>query len=85
MLGVLTAGVAAAGERVWGLYLMRVTEFWSRMEAALGPTYHRIWADQFVITGLGGRTVNEALASGEQPKFVWRAVWAVLELPPSER
>ena len=64
---------------------MRVTEFWSRMEAALGPAYCRVWADQFVIADLGGRTVNEALRSGEQPKFVWRAVWTALELPPSER
>ncbi|CAN5244494.1 MAG: DUF3046 domain-containing protein [Nocardioides sp.] len=64
---------------------MRVTEFWSRMEAALGPAYCHVWADLFVISDLGGRTVTQALDSGEQPKQVWRAVWAVLELPPSER
>ena len=27
----------------------------------------------------------EALAAGEDPKQVWRAVWAVLELPPVDR
>ena len=64
---------------------MRHTEFWERMEQALGPAYARSWADQQVIPDLGGRTVSEALAAGESPKHVWRAVWSRLELPVSER
>ena len=55
------------------------------MDDALGATYSRVWADQQTITSLGSRTVNEALASGESPKVVWRAVWADLELPASDR
>ena len=64
---------------------MRHTEFWSRMEGALGSGYARVWASQHVLTDLGGRTVDEALAAGEPPKRVWEAVWAVLELPARER
>lgn len=64
---------------------MRHTEFWERMEAALGPAYARSWASLQVIGELGGRTVDEALAAGIAPKQVWRAVWAVLELPARER
>ena len=64
---------------------MRHTEFWARMDAALGPAYARSWADQQVLADLGGRTVEEALEAGEPPKVVWRAVWAELELPPRER
>lgn len=64
---------------------MKHTEFWSRMEAALGPAYARSWASMHVLTELGGRTVDEALAAGVQPKEVWRAVWATLGLPPRER
>lgn len=64
---------------------MRHTEFWARMEHALGSAYARSWASQHVITGLGSRTVDEALASGDSPKEVWRAVWADLGLPASER
>ncbi len=64
---------------------MRHTEFWERMDAALGPAYSRSWADQFVIADLGGRTAAEALAAGESPRHVWRAVWAALELPPVDR
>ena len=64
---------------------MRHTEFWARMEHALGPAYARSWADLFVIGDLGGRTASEALAAGVSPKEVWAAVWKVLELPASER
>ena len=64
---------------------MRHTEFWERLEHALGPAYARSWADLFVIGELGGRTTSQALDAGVPPKEVWRAVWQVLELPPSER
>lgn len=55
------------------------------MERHLGSGYAHVWADHFVIAKLGGRTTREAIDAGEQPKFVWRAVWEVLELPASER
>ena len=64
---------------------MRHTEFWARMEHALGPAYARTWAEQQVMSTLGGRTVVEALESGEPPKDVWAAVWERLGLPASER
>jgi hypothetical protein len=55
------------------------------MEATLGSGYARVWAGQQVIAGLEGRTVEEALASGEPPKQVWRAVADVLQLPEAQR
>ena len=64
---------------------MRHTEFWARMEQALGAAYARTWADQQVIAALGHRTVTEALEGGENPKTVWLAVWERLELPASLR
>ncbi|HET9500033.1 MAG TPA: DUF3046 domain-containing protein [Marmoricola sp.] len=64
---------------------MRHTEFWSRMEHALGAAYARSWAQQHVLAELGGRTVQEALAAGTEPKEVWRAVWAALELPARDK
>jgi hypothetical protein len=64
---------------------VRHTEFWVRMNTALGPAYARSWASQHVLSALGGRTVLEALDQGEPPKVVWRAVWAELELPARER
>ncbi|HET6737704.1 MAG TPA: DUF3046 domain-containing protein [Kribbella sp.] len=64
---------------------MRLTEFWSRMDHHLGPAYARTWAETQVVQELDGRTVVEALADGEAAKVVWRAVWAHLNLPASER
>lgn len=64
---------------------MRHTEFWARMEHALGESYAATWASHHVLAELGGRTVDEALAAGEDPKAVWRAVWAALELPARDR
>lgn len=64
---------------------MRHTEFWSRMEHALGVGYARVWADQHVMAELDARTASEALDGGVPPKQVWAAVWRALELPPSER
>jgi hypothetical protein len=61
------------------------TEFWERLDDALGRGYARSWASMFVLTELGGRTVDEALAAGVPPKQVWRAVWAALGLPARER
>jgi hypothetical protein len=64
---------------------MRHTEFWARMERALGSGYYEVWADQFVMSDLGGRTARQALDAGYTPKEVWRAVHRALDLPASER
>jgi hypothetical protein len=64
---------------------VRETEFWTRMEAALGPEYARPWAKQQVLAGLGERTVEQALADGWDPKVIWREVHKALELPPRDR
>ncbi len=55
------------------------------MEQHLGGGYAQVWSDQQVLADLDGRTVAQALESGEPPKRVWRAVWAALELPASDR
>lgn len=64
---------------------MRHTEFWARMEGALGPAYARVWSRQQVLTALDGRTVEEALQAGVPPKRVWRVVADALSLPESQR
>lgn len=64
---------------------MRHTEFWERMEEALGPAYSRTWAHSFVMSSLGGRTAEEALAAGIPTKQIWKAVWEALELPATQR
>ena len=64
---------------------MRLTEFWARMSEHFGPAYAESFAHDHVLAGLGGRTVEEALAAGESPKIVWRAVCVDQDVPPSLR
>ena len=64
---------------------MRLTEFWRRMETAFGAAYARSFASDQVIPELGSRTVDAALADGEDPKQVWRAVCDATRQPASER
>jgi len=55
------------------------------MDAALGDTYARTWAELTVIGELGSRTACEALDAGVDPKQVWAAVRRRLELPETWR
>jgi hypothetical protein len=62
---------------------MRLTEFWRRMREQFGDAYAESVAKDFVVSRLGDRTVNKALADGEDAKIVWRAVVETFNL--SER
>ena len=64
---------------------MRQTEFWERMRAQFGEVYAESVAKDYVLSGLGGRTVNKALADGEDAKIVWRAVCETFNVPESLR
>ena len=60
---------------------MRLTEFWARMKEQFGDVYAESLAKDYVLSNLGGRTVNEALADGEDAKVVWRAVCDTFNVP----
>lgn len=55
---------------------MRLTDFWARLEQAFGPGYAGSVAADQVLPELGGRTITQALADGEETVAVWRAVCA---------
>jgi len=55
------------------------------MDLALGSGYARSWAADFHVPELGGRTVNLALAEGEDTQVVWRAVHQTLGLAAKYR
>lgn len=63
---------------------VRLTDFWERMEAVLGPVYAHSWAHDVVLPDLGC-TVDEAIARGIETKEVWRAVCATTEVPGTLR
>jgi Protein of unknown function (DUF3046) len=75
------AGVRAAGS----LARMRLTTFWERMRGQFGEAYAASVAADHVLGGLGGRTVNQALADGEDVKTVWRAVSEEFNVPEQLR
>lgn len=64
---------------------MRLTVFWERMNAQFGEVYAHSVAQDYVLSGLGGRTVNRALADGEDVKKVWLAVCESFNVPDSLR
>jgi hypothetical protein len=60
---------------------VRVSEFWERMRAQFGEVYADSVAKDHVLATLGSRTVNQALADGEDVKKVWRAVCEAFRVP----
>ncbi len=60
---------------------VRLTEFWDRMRAQFGDAYAESVAKDYVLSELGSRTVNQALADGEDAKAVWRAVCEAFRVP----
>ncbi|MBO3746510.1 DUF3046 domain-containing protein [Streptosporangiaceae bacterium NEAU-GS5] len=64
---------------------MRLTEFWNRMHHHFGQAYAESWAKDYVIAGLGGRTVEQALADGISAKRVWQAVCQIENVDPKIR
>jgi hypothetical protein len=64
---------------------VRLTEFWQRMDTAFGRAYSRSIATDQVLSTLDGRTVDQALAAGEDAKQIWRAVCTAFEVPAAKR
>lgn len=61
--------------------MVRLSEFWKRMETRFGVSYARSYAADQVLPTLGGRTVLQALADDDDVKSVWRAVCEAVEVP----
>ena len=67
------------------LVAVRLSEFWVRMSDHFGEGYARSVAHDHVLQRLGGRTVDQALASGQPAKQIWRAVCEEFEVPAVKR
>lgn len=55
------------------------------MDEMFGPLYAHSYAADQVLAELGSRTVDRALAEGEDAKLVWRAVCDATAAPSSAR
>ena len=62
-----------------------MTEFWARMRTQFGDVYAQSVARDYVFEKLGGRTIERALADGEDAKVVWRAVCETFDVPEKLR
>ena len=51
------------------------------MNEQFGEVYAQSVAKDYVLAGLGGRTISQALADGEDVKVIWRAVCAAFNVP----
>jgi hypothetical protein len=64
--------------------VVRLTEFWRRMNERFGATYAASLAADYRLPLLGS-TIDEALASGVEAKQIWQAVCAEFEMPAALR
>ncbi|MGQ0577187.1 MAG: DUF3046 domain-containing protein [Pseudonocardia sp.] len=64
---------------------MRLTQFRTLMDEEFGSMRAASLARDHVLAELGGRTVEDALEAGVDPRTVWRAVCAAFDVPPSRR
>lgn len=64
---------------------MRITMFRKLMAQEFGDVRADMLARDHVFSSLGGRTVDQALEAGLEPKEIWRAVCDVFEVPAERR
>ncbi len=55
------------------------------MRAHFGDVYAESVAKDYVLSALGNRTVNQALADGADAKTVWQAVCDAFKVPERQR
>jgi hypothetical protein len=55
------------------------------MRAQFGDVYAQSVAKDYVFARLGGRTIERALADGEDAKVAWRAVCETFDVPEKLR
>jgi hypothetical protein len=60
---------------------VRLSEFWSLVDGEFGAARGRTLVRDHVIGALGHRTAEQALEAGEEPREVWLALAADLEVP----
>jgi hypothetical protein len=64
---------------------MRITVFRKLMAQEFGDVRADMLARDHVFSSLAGRTVDQALEAGLQPKEIWRAVCEAFEVPFERR
>ncbi len=61
---------------------MRLTEFRELVALEFGPQRGDMLVADHVLGALGGRTADQAIEAGTDPREVWRALCAEMDVPP---
>lgn len=64
---------------------VRASEFWRAVDDEFGAGYGRVVTRDLVLGEVGGVTADEALARGADPREVWLALCAAMDVPPERR
>lgn len=64
---------------------MRITVFRGLLAEEFGATRAETLARDHVLSGLGGRTIEQALADGVPAKEIWRQVCGEFDIPAERR
>jgi hypothetical protein len=64
---------------------VRLTYFRELMDTEFGMARASALSRDHVFSELGGRTVEEALEAGIDPRDVWKAVCSAYDVPPARR
>lgn len=64
---------------------MRITVFRRRLAEEFGAARAAMLAASHVLSAVGGRTADQALADGVPPKNIWRAICAEFDVPAERR
>jgi len=62
---------------------MRLSEFRRALKEEFGDAYGRVLTRDLVLTPLGGRTADQALAGGVPAREVWLALCIETDVPKS--
>ena len=79
---MVPGAVASGGPTVAAV---RLTQFRTLMEDEFGRVRAASLARDHVFADLGGRSVEQALEAGIDPRTVWRAVCDAFDVPVSRR
>lgn len=64
---------------------MRYREFWQLVDEVLGSAHGRALVHELVLAPLDGRTAEQALDDGVEPRDVWHALCDELDVPDARR
>ena len=66
-------------------WTVRYSEFWDLVDDVFGPQIGRTIAQDQALGALDDRTGVQALADGEEPRAVWRALCDAMAVPEQDR